>query len=80
MLRSGKNYLTDSFSEKDSFEIWKQNVDNLVFAKLNMHCLDLPDEDYWMNWHNDLSSQQMTDIVVKNTLNMFNHFNNVAKI
>lgn len=76
MLRSGTMYKSDSTSEINNFEIWKDNVDNIVFDKLNLHCHDLPDEDYWMNWHNKMSPQQMANYIIQNTYDMLEHFNN----
>ena len=79
MLRSGKMYQPNSISEKETFEVWKERVDKMVFSKLNIHCYDLPDEDYWMNWDNNVDSQQMANYVIQNTYDMLEHFSKVAK-
>ena len=77
MLRSGKMYQSNHISEKETFEVWKERVDKTVFSKLNLHCNDLPDEDYWMNWDNNIDSQQMANYVIQNTYDMLEHFSNV---
>ena len=79
MLRSGKIYQSNQISDKEPFEVWKERVDNAVFSRLNLHCYDLPDEDYWMNWDNNVDSQQMAEFVIKNTNDMLEHFSNVLK-
>ena len=70
MLRSKTMYQQKLISDNNSFEVWKTNVDKLVFSKLNMHCYDLPDEDYWDYWYNKLDPQQMAQIVIKNAIDM----------
>ena len=79
MLRSKTMYQQKLISDNNSFEIWKTNVDKLVFSKLNMHCNDLPDEDYWDYWYNNLDPQQMAQIVIKNAIDMIKHYD-LAKI
>lgn len=74
MLRSTKVHAYDPSVEKPTFESWKQDVDTIVYNKLQIHCNDLPDEDYWMSWHNNLSAQNMADIVVNNANEMTEYF------
>jgi hypothetical protein len=79
MLRSGNIYNPVLFTniehqkktpnveslEKMSFDKWKQLIENIIFAKLNMHCNDLPDEDYWVNWNNGITPHYMANIILK---------------
>ena len=76
MLRSGTVFNQDLVGDnmetanKDSFDSWKKKVDNKVFTTLGLHCLDLPDEDYWLNWDKGVTHQSMADIVIKNANEM----------
>ena len=52
-----------------TFEEWKSNVDAIVFKSINIHCNELPDEDYWMNWDNEVSHFDMAKYIIKEYLN-----------
>lgn len=69
MLRSGTVFNKD-LMQKMTFDSWKDNVDQLVFTDLGLHCIDLPDEDYWLNWDKSVPPQKMADIVIKNAHEM----------
>ena len=69
MLRSGTVF-NEYLMDKMTFEAWKENVDQLVFTKLGLHCNDLPDEDYWLNWDKGVTPQSMANFVFKDVNNM----------
>ena len=48
------------------FVFWINRIENYVFATINQHLLDLPDEDYMANYENGTSSQDIANIVINN--------------
>ena len=74
MLRSGTVFNTKLSSPKMEFSQWKETVDTIVFNELQMHCQDLPDEDYWMHWHKNTLPNDMASMVIKNTNEMTEFF------
>ena len=70
MLRSGTIF-NKELGNNMNFNTWKERVDNLVFKNLSLHCYDLPDEDYWVNWNKGSTPQVMAEFVIKNTNDMY---------
>jgi hypothetical protein len=64
IINNNINY--DYYNEK--FSTWKKKVDDAVFSKIKIHCIDLPDKDYWNFWYNNIASDNMSELV----LNQFN--------
>lgn len=58
-LRNGKVY---KFSK--NFEEWYKLVGDYIYQHLKMSITDIPDEDYWMNWHNGKTYKEMGTYVV----------------
>ena len=79
MLRSGNIYNSELNKQKMEFNDWKDSVDSIVFQKLNMHCNDLPDEDYWVYWDKKCTAQDMANIVITNTTDMTTFFLDIIK-
>ena len=50
------------------FEEWKRIVGDIVFVSIGYHLDDLPDEDYRINYDNNLHYCDMAKIVVNNFL------------
>jgi hypothetical protein len=67
MLRSGTvyNHTVVTMNKEIDFEEWKQQVNNLVFAKIKINCYDLPDENYWFSWDDGMSSESMANLILK---------------
>ena len=51
------------------FNIWLKNVDSLVFETLNLRLKDLPDEDFWVNWDNEVTCEEMANKIITNQYN-----------
>ena len=67
-------YTSDSLS----FEDWKKSVDDLVFKQIYQHCDDLPDEDYWMEWYEKKTFQEMADGIVNDYQRMLAHYESLC--
>lgn len=50
---------------KPDFKKWMKKVDKRVFKKLKLHLDDLPDEDFWNSWNNDMKYKRMADKILK---------------
>jgi hypothetical protein len=69
MLRSGTVYNPRQNKDnnlKMEFNNWKQKVDKIIYAKLKIHCNDLPDEDYWVMWDQNITPKIMANFILKN--------------
>ena len=49
-----------------SFEKWKQCVDDIVFVIIGYHLDDLPDENFRINYDNNLNYCDMAKIILSN--------------
>jgi len=79
MLRSGTVYNPNHVDTKMSFQNWKNIVDNIVYNKTKMHCNDLPDEDYWVNWDNNVSPKDMAQVIFKDLNEITDFFKDILK-
>lgn len=48
------------------FVLWINSVENQVYNTLNLKLLDLPDEMYFVNFENGVSSKNMAEYVIEN--------------
>lgn len=48
------------------FEIWKNNISNLVFQSVGIHLLDLPDFHYRSSFEESVSVESMTQHILGN--------------
>ena len=39
------------------FKTWLKNVDDDVYKQIKLRLNDLPDEDFWIHWDNNVSSK-----------------------
>ena len=79
MLRSGTVYNPNHVDTKMSFQNWKNLVDRIVYKKTKMHCDDLPDEDYWMNWDKNVSPKDMAQVIFKDLDEIKDFFQDILK-
>jgi hypothetical protein len=49
-----------------SFEKWMSLVESLVYNEIKMKLIDLPDEDFRINYDDGLSPNGMATIVINN--------------
>ena len=54
-----------------TFEKWKESVAIIVYAKFRCNLDDLPNENYSINYNNNMTSVIMANIVIENNLNKF---------
>lgn len=47
------------------FKTWLKNVDDDVYKQIKLRLNDLPDEDFWIHWDNNVSSKEMAQIIIK---------------
>jgi len=52
--------------KKKTFEMWKKMVDDIVFVSIGYHLDDLPDEDFYVNYEENLDIYDMAKIVIDN--------------
>jgi hypothetical protein len=50
---------------KLDFTKWMEKVDRYVYKNLNLHLSDLPDEDFWVNWDNNMEYKTMANMIIK---------------
>lgn len=82
MLRSGTVYNPRQNKDnnlKMEFNNWKEHVDKIIYSKLNMHCHDLPDEDYWVMWDQNTTPEIMATSILKNIDDIQDDMINVLK-
>ena len=48
-----------------NFKLWLKKVDSYVYKHLNMNLKDLPDEDFWVHWENNVTYTQMGNQIIK---------------
>ena len=73
-----KSEFSSYTSESLSFKDWKKSVDELVYKNIFQHCDDLPDEDYWMEWFEKKTYQEMADIIIKDYYKMLSHYESLC--
>ena len=47
-----------------NFEKWINNVEIIVYQKLKLNLLDIPDEDYMINFEENISYNQMAKYII----------------
>ena len=52
-----------------TFKEWKDAVDVIVYKKIKYNLDDLPDENYHVNYDNNITTIIMANIVIENNLN-----------
>jgi len=73
LLMYSYHYRTNNTTTPDpDFCIWINEVESQVFNKITYYLLDLPDENYRMNFENGQSSTNMANIIIKNFDDMAN--------
>ena len=50
------------------FNLWITRVEKIIFKKLNLYLLDLPDECYYDNFSNGITPSKMAKIIIDNNL------------
>lgn len=55
----------------EEFIKWIDKVEKIVFDKLNFRLLDLPDEEYVINYEKKMMPQKMAQIIITNFVNEF---------
>ena len=50
--------------KKKTFEMWKKMVVDIVFVSIGYHLGDLPDEDFYVNYEENLDIYDMAKIVI----------------
>ena len=64
MFKNKNSTSQENTQTKINFTDWKNFVYKLIYQHLNMHCIDLQDEDYWVYWNNNFLPEDMADIVI----------------
>lgn len=50
-----------------TFDEWKKEIDDNIMKVIGLHCIDLPDYDYWMEFSNNKRSSD----VISNVLSSY---------
>lgn len=58
--------------ENIKFYRWMDQVETKVFNKIQYYLMDLPDENYRINYENGMTTDEMSSIVLKNYDDMIN--------
>lgn len=62
------NMYTNNESKKNiyfqTFVEWKKEIDESVMKVIGLHCIDLPDYDYWMEWNNNKRSSDIVNVIL----------------
>ena len=56
------------------FKNWLLDVEDIVYYNIEMKLIDLPDEDFRMNYDSDVSAQYMADIVLDNYYSILRNY------
>ncbi len=54
------------------FKTWLKNVDVYVYENIKLRLHELPDEDFWIHWNNNVSSKEMAQIIIKDQYEFLN--------
>jgi len=56
------------------FKNWLLDVEDIVYYNIEMKLIDLPDEDFRMNYDSGVSAQYMADIVLDNYYSILRNY------